>query len=200
MHAQDKVVSSIVYDLTQKFVIEKEKTIVQPVASRTKVISYDNYKIVKKDEVRKIEELIIPIVPGTPLQGTEIGVPSDSASDLGGSGGNTDSSFSDTFSTASVDVLPAFPGGEDAMLKYLSKYIRYPDTAREYSITGRVYVSFVIDENGKVTEIKIMRGLGYGTEEEVVRVVGKMPDWTPGKYNGRSVKTAFIMPVLFSLK
>jgi len=195
---EPKLMSYHEYDFSQKFEIEKRKAVEQPVASKTKAISNDSYKIVKKDDAPKDDKIVTSVDPVIPTQGAGTGVSIDSSG--GNPGDQADSIYSEPFSMNSVDVLPEFPGGEEAMMKFFSKDVHYPLSARNHEIVGRVYISFIIDENGKVVDQKVMRGLGYGTEEEVLRVVGIMPDWTPGKYLGRNVKTAFIMPFLFSLK
>ena len=99
-----------------------------------------------------------------------------------------------------VEEMPTFPGGEDEMLKYIARNIKYPPVARENNITGRVYVSFVVDKEGKIKEAKILRGIGGGCDEEALRVVKSMPDWKPGRQNGRSVQVQYNLPVNFTLK
>jgi periplasmic protein TonB len=99
-----------------------------------------------------------------------------------------------------VEEMPSFPGGEDKMLEYIARNIKYPPVARENNITGRVYVSFVVDKDGKIKEAKILRGIGGGCDEEALRVVKSMPDWKAGRQNGRSVQVQFNLPVNFTLK
>ncbi len=99
-----------------------------------------------------------------------------------------------------VEEMPSFPGGEEKMLAYIAKNIKYPPVARENNIIGRVYVSFVVDKDGKIKEAKILRGIGGGCDEEALRVVKSMPDWKAGRQNGRSVQVQFNLPVNFTLK
>ena len=99
-----------------------------------------------------------------------------------------------------VEEMPSFPGGEEKMLEYIAKNIKYPPVARENNITGRVYVSFVVDKDGKIKDAKILRGIGGGCDEEALRVVKTMPDWKAGRQNGRSVQVQFNLPVNFTLK
>lgn len=99
-----------------------------------------------------------------------------------------------------VEEMPTFPGGEEKMLEYIARNIKYPPVARENNITGRVYVSFVVDKDGKIKEAKILRGIGGGCDEEALRVVKSMPDWKAGRQNGRSVQVQFNLPVNFTLK
>lgn len=100
-----------------------------------------------------------------------------------------------------VEDMPEFPGGgEKALLQYLSNNIKYPAIARENGITGTVYVTFEIDQNGKVKDAKILRGIGGGCDEEALRVVMNMPAWKPGKQRGKPVRVQYNLPVRFVLK
>jgi protein TonB len=99
-----------------------------------------------------------------------------------------------------VEEMPTFPGGEEKMLEYIQRNTKYPAVARENNITGRVYVSFVVDKDGKINNVKVLRGIGGGCDEEAIRVVKSMPDWKAGKQNGRAVQVQFNLPVNFTLK
>lgn len=100
---------------------------------------------------------------------------------------------------ADVDKVPNFPGGEKARLKFLRENIDYPVVAREKGIQGTVYASFVVERDGSVSSIVIIKGIGGGCDEEVVRVMESMPKWTPGEKNGKTVRTRFMMPMNFAL-
>ncbi len=100
-----------------------------------------------------------------------------------------------------VEDMPEFPGGgESALLRYLSKNIKYPPLARENNIQGIVYVTFEIDRSGKVKDAKILRGIGGGCDEEALRVVSNMPQWKPGRQRGKPVRVQYNLPVRFTLK
>jgi protein TonB len=100
-----------------------------------------------------------------------------------------------------VEEMPQFPGGgEAALIKYLQNNIKYPAMARENGIEGIVYVTFVVDKDGKVKDAKLLRGKGAGLDEEALRVVRSMPDWKPGKQNGRNVAVQYNLPVNFKLQ
>ncbi len=98
-----------------------------------------------------------------------------------------------------VEEMPQYPGGDDARINFIVKNIKYPEAARNSNIQGTVYVSFVIDTLGKVTNAKIIRGIGGGCEEEVLRLVNSMPNWIPGKQKGVPVNVLFNMPIKFKL-
>jgi periplasmic protein TonB len=100
-----------------------------------------------------------------------------------------------------VEEQPTFPGGgEAALLKYLQSNIKYPAMARENGIEGIVYATFVVDKDGKIRDAKILRGKGAGLDEEALRVVRTMPDWKPGRQNGRNVAVQFNLPINFKLQ
>ena len=99
-----------------------------------------------------------------------------------------------------IPVMPQFPGGEIAMYEYIKKNVIYPKLAMDSNITGKVFVNFVIDKEGNVTDAKILRGIGGGCDEEVVRLVESMPKWTPGELEtGERVKVSFNLPISFTL-
>lgn len=99
-----------------------------------------------------------------------------------------------------VEQMPTFPGGTEEMMKYLSKNTQYPQTAAENGIQGTVFVQFVVDKHGKITDVKVIRGVDPELDKEAVRVAKSMPSWLPGKQNGEAVRVAFTMPVKFVLQ
>ena len=99
-----------------------------------------------------------------------------------------------------VENDPEFPGGMEALYKYLAESIKYPQAARENDITGIVYVTFVVEKDGSIANPKILRDIGGGCGNEAIRVVKAMPKWTPGKQRGKPVRVQFNLPVRFSLR
>jgi periplasmic protein TonB len=98
-----------------------------------------------------------------------------------------------------AEIMPAYPGGEEARAAFLGKQLRYPQRAAEIGIQGTVFVSFVIDTEGNVTQTKVLRGIGYGCDEEALRILNLMPKWSPGIQNGRRVRVLFSMGINFQL-
>ncbi|MFC2111539.1 energy transducer TonB [Bacteroidota bacterium] len=99
-----------------------------------------------------------------------------------------------------VEVAPKFPGGETARINFLKQNIEYPELAREQGIQGTVYVTFVIRNDGSLSDIGILRGIGGGCDEEVIRVIKLMPKWEPGYQRGKAVNVQFNMPMKFTLE
>ncbi len=95
---------------------------------------------------------------------------------------------------------PEFPGGQEALGNFIRKNLRYPARASEAGIGGRVTLSFVIERDGRVSDIKVIKGLGYGCDEEAVRIMKKVPAWIPGEQNGRKVRVQCVVPLLFTLQ
>jgi len=98
-----------------------------------------------------------------------------------------------------VESNPEFPGGEANLYKYLADNLEYPYEARELNISGKVWVTFVVEKNGSITDVQVLRGIGGGCDEEAVRVVKAMPKWTPGKQRGIPVRVQFVLSVKFTL-
>lgn len=99
-----------------------------------------------------------------------------------------------------VEEMPTFPGGEAELFKYLGKNIKYPQMATDAGISGVVYVTFVVDKDGKIRDVKVLRGIGGGCDEEAVRVVKSMPTWKPGKQRGKAVTVQYNLPIRFTLR
>lgn len=99
-----------------------------------------------------------------------------------------------------VEQMASFPGGLQELNKYLAKNIKYPQQARETGTQGRVYLTFVVEKDGSITDIKILRDIGSGCGEEAIRVVKSMPKWTPAMQRGKKVRQQFNLPVNFTLQ
>lgn len=95
---------------------------------------------------------------------------------------------------------PIFPGGDEALLTYLSKNTRYTSLGRTYGIQGIVYLHFIVQSDGSIAQVTVLRGLGYGLDEEAIRVVQNMPRWQPGYQGGKAVHVAYTLPIRFSLR
>jgi len=99
----------------------------------------------------------------------------------------------------SVEQSAEFPGGLNALYKYMGKNLRYPEAARKNDVQGKVFVTFVIEKNGLVSNVKIIRGIGHGCDEEAVRVIKASPKWKPGMQNKRPVRQQYTLPINFAL-
>lgn len=100
-----------------------------------------------------------------------------------------------------AEEMPEFPGGQDALYKYIQQHIKYPEIERESGISGKVFVQFTIDTDGSIINVKILKGVagGTGLDKEALRVIKSMPKWTPGKMNGKPVKVVMNLPIIFKM-
>ncbi|WP_033370552.1 energy transducer TonB [Hymenobacter norwichensis] len=137
-----------------------------------------------------------------PLTGGAVGGRGSSETGLAGPGvGPKDSGTAKTtappapFLTA--EVMPEFMGGQEALQRYMQQNLRYPPQALRNNIDGRVYISFTVQADGSIADVQVLKGLGFGTDEEAARVVKKMPAWKPGMQNKHSVAVRYTMPITF---
>lgn len=99
-----------------------------------------------------------------------------------------------------VEQPPSFPGGQAALLQWLSSHVKYPPIAEENGIQGRVIVGFVVERDGSVSQVQVIRGVDPSLDKEAARVVASMPKWTPGRQNGQNVRVKYNVPVNFKLQ
>ncbi|MBR4138110.1 MAG: energy transducer TonB [Bacteroidales bacterium] len=99
-----------------------------------------------------------------------------------------------------VEEMPEFPGGTAKLLEYIQKNMKYPMMARESDIQGKVYVQFVVEPDGSISNVQVLRGIGGGCDEEAVRVVQSMPKFKPGKQRGAPVRVQYMVPIVFKLQ
>lgn len=98
-----------------------------------------------------------------------------------------------------VEQMPEFPGGDNALLAYLQKNIKYPAKALKNNIQGTVIINFIVNADGSIRQAKVTRGIGGNCDEEALRVVNKMPKWKPGKQGGETVPVYYDVPVTFKI-
>ena len=100
-----------------------------------------------------------------------------------------------------VEEMPSFPGGEKKMVEFILSNIHYPPVALENNISGKVYVKFTVDKEGKITNTELLKGIGGGCDEEAMRILKLMPDWIPGRQNGNKVKVGgIVLHIDFTLR
>ncbi len=106
----------------------------------------------------------------------------------------------DTVTPYGKSYHKAYLESDDSLARYLKKNLHYPDAARESFVEGMVAVRFFVDEHGEISDVKLLRGIGAGCDEEAVRVVKNMPRWTPARYKNRPVRSVVTLPVQFKLE
>ncbi|MCZ4223285.1 energy transducer TonB [Pedobacter rhodius] len=113
-----------------------------------------------------------------------------------GNGANNDSEI---YIAAGVDEYPEFAGGMKAWAKYMERNLRYPYKAQEEGVQGKVFVSFVVEKDGSITDVQVLKGIGFGCDEEAMKVIKKSPLWKPGKNKGVPVRVRYNMPINFQM-
>ncbi len=177
------------------------------VKQKVKTAPYTATKIVPDDapeptrELATQEELKHAVIGTQSIDGEALDIPeppmppTPAAAGAGVRGtGTTEKAF------LSVDQMPMFAGGDAALFKYLGNNINYPARAKQAGVEGLVVVTFVVAANGDIQDVTVLKGLGYGTDEEAMRVIEHMPAWTPGRQNGRAVPVRYTLPIRFNLK
>ena len=98
-----------------------------------------------------------------------------------------------------VDETPEFPGGMEAWANFMKDNLKYPKLAKDEGIEGTVYIRFIVNKDGSISDAEILRGIGGGCDEEALRVINSFPNWKPGKKDGKVVKTRMTSPINYSL-
>ena len=152
-------------------------------------------EIIEEEEMPTIEEIKVNEVGSENIEGDATDVVFDEpVKEVVADAGNDD----DKIFTV-VEQQAEYPGGMAEMMKFLQKNVKYPAAARRMGIEGSVFVSFVVDREGKISDPQIVKGISADCDKEAMRVVQLMPPWRPGKQNGRSVKSRFVLPIKFKL-
>ena len=98
-----------------------------------------------------------------------------------------------------VQEMPKFPGGDKELFQFVADHIKYPEEAKKAGTEGRVYVGFIVEPDGSLSDFKVLRGIGHGCDEEALRIVESMPKWQPGTQRGKAVRVQYLIPVNFKL-
>lgn len=99
-----------------------------------------------------------------------------------------------------VEQMPEYPGGQAALFEFISKNVKYPDDAVKKKVEGKVFVTFVVDTDGKITDVSLLRKVFPSLDAEAIRVISAMPNWIPGKQKGQVVRVKYTVPIMFRLK
>ncbi|SNR77732.1 energy transducer TonB [Hymenobacter mucosus] len=156
-------------------------------------------EVPKQEEIPDQEELKDKVVANETVKGNTDN-PADLAGLEPGEGTKAVEEVVETKPYQYVEQMPVFPGGQEALLGYIGKNIKYPAMALRNQVEGRVFIKFVVGADGSVTGATIEKGIGAGCDEEALRVIKNLPKFTPGKQNGRAVPVYFTVPVTFAIK
>ncbi len=180
---------------------EEEKEVIKEIKKEVPMMDQVKFTvpIVTTEDVQEVttaEDLTASNPGSVTQQGLEgfTGLPDGEGGDEIIGNTNTDEVFT------VVEQMPEFPGGEAALNDFLDKNMQYPTMAKEQGIQGKVWIGFIVDKFGNVSNVEVLRGIGGGCDEEAARVVGIMPRWNPGKQSGRPVIVKFRFPINFTLR
>lgn len=179
--------------------IEKKIKTVKPMSRPTPV---DDAPAFTPPTVEDMNHAAVGPVTQTGLE-TDLGtVPSAGAGNGTGPGtitGEGAGSGDEIYNFRDIEAYPEFEGGMKAFYKFIQKNLRYPASALDQEKQGKVFISFVVERDGAISDVKVLKGVGYGMDEEASRVIKKSPNWKPGKQNGKTVRVRFNMPITFSM-
>ncbi|GAB3828281.1 energy transducer TonB [Hymenobacter jeollabukensis] len=165
-------------------------------------------QVVPDDKAKPRDESVTPPADALPGAVNAVGpaeIPKDGAIGLGEGDGKKPLDLTAPAGTGTTGVfltaefMPKFAGGDAAMLDFLRRNMRYPAMALREQVEGKVFVSFTVSTSGEIVDVQVLKGLGYGTDEEALRVVRKMPAWEPGTQNGHAVAVRYTLPITFRI-
>jgi len=162
-------------------------------------------EVVKDEEVieepPKMEELQKAVTSDKSVEGDPTADPSEIVVEgaTGGTGDVAAAPVDEVMTVNEISEYPGFPGGDEAMIKFLQKNIKYPAAAIRAEKQGKVFLEILVEKDGTISEVKVVRGIGFGLDQEAERAVRSMPKWTAGKYNGNSVRVKMNIPISFSI-
>jgi periplasmic protein TonB len=135
------------------------------------------------------------VVDSVPAGDTTVNTGAGNGTDTAGHGSGSGHGDGPIF--YSVQQPPLFPGGDAERIKFIQRSFVYPPEARQKKIHGKVFIALIIEKDGSVSNVKLLQGIGYGCDEEALRVVRSMPSWRPGQQNGEPVRVYYICPIVF---
>ncbi|TKC06626.1 energy transducer TonB [Pedobacter polaris] len=185
---------------------KKELPKAKPIIEQAKSINMsanlvvtDKPVAVEPPTTAEVETAVIASVTTEGVEGKGNSQPTESTT--GGGGGNGTAEVADNiiYTVDGLEKFPEFPGGMAAWSKFIQKNLRYPYMAQETGVQGKVYISFVVEKDGSVSNVSLMRGIGAGCDEEAIRVIKKSPKWIPGIQNKSSVRVRYNMPINYTI-
>lgn len=155
--------------------------------------------VVEPPTTLQVQEAVVGSITQSGESGAINNVP---VIDNKGGGGGTGTETVDpnaVYDQYGVDAFPEFPGGMEAWAKFIRKNLNYPYAAQEAGVQGKVFISFVVERDGSITDVKVAKGIGFGCDDEAIRVIKKSPRWKPGMQNKQSVRVRYNMPINYML-
>lgn len=191
-------VDNKIHELKQepvKPVQQQEKVKTYKLTSRIEVV--DKPETDEMPQLKDLENAVAGQVTQTGVSAQAAAIPVSTVS--GNGNGDTPAVDNNVYDGAGVERYPEFEGGMGAWTRFLQRNLRYPDQAQERGVQGKVYLSFVVEKDGSISSVTLIKGIGGGCDEEAIRVLKKSPRWKPGQQNQQSVRVRYTMPFSFQL-
>ena len=197
----------VVHEMKKVEPKKAEPVKVEPVLEKVKTVNMSsNIKVVQEPiaeppTTAQINDAVIASTTQDGVEGKGNILPIAPTTGTGGGGGTATEGVVDNsiHNVNGIDVYPEFPGGMAAWAKFIQRTLRYPYMAQESGVQGKVYLSFVIEKDGAITDVSVTRGIGAGCDEEAVRVLKKSPKWKAGLQNNQAVRVRYNMPINYTI-
>jgi len=176
-----------------------------PPPPKAEQIRYTAFEVKPDDQIveepPKMDDLKNTVASNKSAEGNPDGDPREIIVDgiPGGKGEIAPEPLDEIMDVNDISEYPGFPGGDEAMIKFLQKNIIYPQAAIRAEKQGKVFLEILVEKDGTISEVKVVRGIGFGLDQEAERAVRSMPKWTPAKYNGSAVKVKMHVPISFAI-
>lgn len=187
--------------------IKLETPKASPVKEKAKMVALPSKPVVVEDALQidppTIEDVKKAVIGPVTQDGLENRlVASNAEGDGNGVAGGSGTGVgidNEIYNVSGIEVYPEFVGGMKEWARFIQKNLKYPSMAMDQGKQGKVFVSFVVEKDGSVTNVTVIRGIGFGCDEEALRVISKSPKWKPGKQNGQNVRVKYTMPLGFAI-
>ncbi|MBY0542357.1 MAG: TonB family protein [Sphingobacteriaceae bacterium] len=197
----------VIHEMKKEEPKKAEPLKAEPIKEKIKTVKFSaNIKVVEDTKVNlpppttdELKDVVIGGLTQDGVSGQENAMPSTITN--GGGGGQAQEGLVDNsvHNIAGVEVYPEFPGGMAAWAKFIQRNLRYPYMAQDANVQGKVYLSFVVEKDGSITDVSVLKGIGAGCDEEAMRVIKKSPKWKAGQQNNQTVRVRYTMPISYTL-
>ena len=197
----------VIHEMKKEEPKQMEPAKAEPIKKKVKTVNFSaNIKVVEDTKINlpplttdELKQAVIGNVTQDGISG-QVNSTQTLIANNGVSGLDTDGTIDNlVHNAAGVEVYPQFPGGMTAWAKFIQKNLKYPIMAQDANIQGKVYLSFVVEKDGAITDVSVLRGIGAGCDEEAMRVIKKSPKWKAGQQNNQNVRVRYTMPINYTI-
>lgn len=197
----------VIHEMKKEEPKKAEPLKAEPIKEKIKTVKFSaNIKVVEDTKVNlpppttdELKDVVIGGLTQDGVFGQENAMPSTITNGGGGGQGQEGLVDNSVHNIAAVEVYPEFPGGMAAWAKFIQRNLRYPYMAQDANVQGKVYLSFVVEKDGSITDVSVLKGIGAGCDEEAMRVIKKSPKWKAGQQNNQTVRVRYTMPISYTL-